>query len=80
MGERSILTNLRLPASLDARVRAVARRTGVSRNDLIKVIVASALATASNPPQTPLTSEQLDAATRAVAALIQPAASQEDKQ
>jgi hypothetical protein len=77
MAEKSILTNLRLPESLDQRARVIARRTGVSRNDLIKVIVASALAADLNHPRA-LTPEQLDAAARAVALLTGSSTPQED--
>jgi hypothetical protein len=44
-----VATGLRLPAWLDERATLVARRTGVPRNTLIKIVLASALAKAIGP-------------------------------
>jgi hypothetical protein len=44
-----VATGLRLPAWLDERATLVARRTGVPRNTLIKIVLASALAQAIGP-------------------------------
>lgn len=62
-------TGLRLPADLDRRTREVARRSGVSQNSLIKIILAGALARESN--QTPLTADELAAGEAAVASAVE---------
>jgi predicted DNA-binding protein (UPF0251 family) len=65
MGERSILTNLRLPPSLDDRAREAAARLGVPRNTFIKVVLAAALAS-EEIAHAPLTPEQQAVVERAV--------------
>jgi hypothetical protein len=68
MSERSILTGLRLPEDLDAQVRRVAARSGVSKNALIKIILAGALARAAE--RTALTADELRQAEAVVAAAL----------
>jgi predicted DNA-binding protein len=68
MSERFILTGLRLPEDMDARIRRVAARTGVSKNALIKIILAGALAREAE--QTSLTADQLRQAEAIVAAAL----------
>jgi antitoxin component of RelBE/YafQ-DinJ toxin-antitoxin module len=65
MAEKSILTNLRLPESLNERAREAARRMGVPRNTYIKVVLA-AVVTSEEMSRTILTSEQLAVVERAV--------------
>ena len=69
MPDPSILTALRLPPDLAARVRTVAARSGVSKNALIKIILAGALA--REAARTPLTAEELRQAEAIVASLRQ---------
>ena len=70
MSDSPILTALRLPPELDAQVRRVAARSGVSKNALIKIILAGALA--REAARVPLTAEQLAAAEAVVASLTCP--------
>jgi hypothetical protein len=65
MGERSILTNLRLPVSLDERAREAATKLGLPRNTYIKVVLAAALAS-EEISHTTLTPEQQAVVERAV--------------
>jgi hypothetical protein len=53
MPEPSILTGLRLPPDLDAQLRRVAARYGVSRNALIRIVLAGYAASASPALLTP---------------------------
>jgi predicted DNA-binding protein len=65
MSEPAISTGLRLPESLNERVRAVAQRTGVPRNTLIKIILAEHLVDEiARHPLHPDTQAVIAAATR----------------